>query len=78
MWTAPRFAPAAADEIEALFRHAQRTLVALRFLNPEMPRRLMPRLRRLFARSGLEREEVNILRGILARIDALIAPSGKK
>jgi tRNA/rRNA methyltransferase len=32
----------------------------------------MPRLRRLFARAGLEREEVNILRGILARIDDLI------
>jgi tRNA/rRNA methyltransferase len=32
----------------------------------------MPRLRRLFARAGLEREEVNILRGILARVDALL------
>ena len=37
--------------------------------------RLMPRLRRLFARAGLEREEVNILRGILARIDQLIERS---
>ena len=44
----------------------------MRFLHPEMPRRLMPRLKRLFARAGLEREEVNILRGILARIDQLI------
>jgi tRNA/rRNA methyltransferase len=32
----------------------------------------MPRLRRLFARAALEREEVNILRGILARVDALL------
>jgi tRNA/rRNA methyltransferase len=31
----------------------------------------MPRLRRLFARAGLEREEVNMLRGVLTRIDAL-------
>ena len=31
----------------------------------------MPRLRRLFARAGLEREEVNILRGVLSRVDAL-------
>jgi tRNA/rRNA methyltransferase len=37
-----------------------------------MPRRLMPRLRRLFARAGLEKEEVSILRGILARVDQLI------
>jgi tRNA/rRNA methyltransferase len=44
----------------------------MRFLNPHQPRRLMPRLRRLFARTRLEREEVNILRGILARIDQLL------
>jgi tRNA/rRNA methyltransferase len=71
VWSAPRFEPATHDDIEALHAHAQRTLVALRFLDPARPRRLMPRLRRLFARAGLEREEVNILRGILTRIDAL-------
>jgi tRNA/rRNA methyltransferase len=38
-----------------------------------MPKRLLPRLRRLFGRAVLEHEEVNILRGILARIDELIA-----
>jgi len=72
VWHAPRFAPATADEIEALYRNGERTLVAMRILNPEMPKRLMPRLRRLFARAGLEKEEVNILRGIVARIDQLI------
>jgi len=73
IWRAPRFAPATQDEIEGLHAHAQRTLAALRFLDPAMPRRLMPRLRRLFARTSLEKEEINILRGILARIDELIA-----
>ena len=73
VWQAPRFAPATVDEIEGLYAHAARTLVALQFLRPAMPRRLMPRLRRLFARAGLEKEEVNILRGILARIDQLRA-----
>ncbi len=72
VWQAPRFAPATADEIAALHEHARVTLEAMRFLNPAMPRRLMPRLRRLFARTGLEREEINILRGILARMDELI------
>jgi tRNA C32,U32 (ribose-2'-O)-methylase TrmJ len=72
VWSAPRFAPATLDEIEALFAHAERTLVAMRFLNPRQPRRLMPRLRRLFARTRLEQAEVNILRGILARIDQLL------
>jgi len=73
VWRAPRFAPATADEIAALYAHGERTLVAMRILNPHMPKRLLPRLRRLFARAGLEKEEVNILRGIIARIDQLVA-----
>jgi tRNA/rRNA methyltransferase len=72
VWRAPRFAPARSEEIEGLYAHATRTLVAMRFLDPKLPRRLLPRLRRLFARADLEREEVNILRGILARIDELL------
>lgn len=72
VWRAPRFPAATREEIEALYEHATRTLTALRFLDPRMPRRLLPRLRRLFARTGLEHEEVNILRGILARIDQLL------
>jgi len=75
VWQAPRFAPATGEAIASLHAHAERTFVAMRFLHPAMPRRLMPRLRRLFARAGLEREEVNILRGILARIDQLIERS---
>jgi len=72
VWRAPRFEPATHDEIERLHAHARRTLVAMRFLDPARPKRLLPRLRRLFARAGLEKEEVNILRGILARIDELV------
>jgi tRNA/rRNA methyltransferase len=77
VWRAPRFAPATADEIEGLYAHATKTLAAMRFLNPQRPKRLLPRLRRLFARAGLEKEEVNILRGILARIDELIERKAK-
>ena len=44
----------------------------MRFYHPARPRLLLPRLRRLFGRAGLEREEVNILRGILARIDQIM------
>jgi len=72
VWRAPRFEPATVDEIEALYAHGTSTLAAARFLDPRMPKRLLPRLRRLFARAGLEKEEVNILRGILARIDQLL------
>ena len=78
VWAAPRFAPATHDDIAALYAHAERTLIALSFLDPRRPRRLMPRLRRLFARAGLEREEVNILRGILSRIDAMCERGGRR
>jgi tRNA/rRNA methyltransferase len=75
VWRAPRFAAATHDDVESLVAHAQRTLTDIGFLDPQRPRRLMPRLRRLFGRAGLEREEVNILRGILARIDELLRRS---
>jgi tRNA/rRNA methyltransferase len=53
------------EEIEGFYAHLERVLCETGFMNPEMPKKLMPRVRRLFARSGLEPEEVNILRGIL-------------
>jgi tRNA/rRNA methyltransferase len=53
------------EEVEGFYEHLERTMVELGFLDPEHPKKLMPRLRRLFARAQLEREEVNILRGIL-------------
>lgn len=55
---------ATAEQIEAMFAHLQQGLEAIGFLDPAHPKKLMPRLRRLFARSGLEQEEVNLLRGI--------------
>jgi tRNA/rRNA methyltransferase len=55
-------------EIEGMFTHLEQALVALDFLDPGNPKKLMPRLKRLFARTQLEREEVNILRGIATRI----------
>ncbi|MCL2309462.1 MAG: RNA methyltransferase [Proteobacteria bacterium] len=72
VWRAPRFIGASHEDIERLYAHAEKTLIACGFLNPERPKRLLPRLRRLFVRAGLEREEVNILRGILAEMDALL------
>jgi tRNA/rRNA methyltransferase len=52
-------------EVELLFGHLEQTLYDVGFLDPKQPKRLMQRLRRLFQRTRLEKEEVNILRGIL-------------
>jgi tRNA/rRNA methyltransferase len=60
-----RVKPATHDEIEGFYGHLEQTLVHVGYLNPEQPKRLMSRLRRLFTRAGLQQEEVNILRGIL-------------
>jgi tRNA/rRNA methyltransferase len=59
---------AASEDIERMFVHLENALIALEFLDPANPKKLMSRLRRLFARSGLEREEVNIVRGIAKHI----------
>ncbi|HVL10860.1 MAG TPA: TrmH family RNA methyltransferase, partial [Burkholderiaceae bacterium] len=60
--------PATAEQIEGMFTHLEQALVEIGFLDPAQPKRLMPRLRRLLARTGLEAEEVNILRGIAKHI----------
>ena len=61
-------------QIEGMYAHLEQALVAIGFLDADNPRKLMPRLKRLFARTGLETEEVNILRGIARQ---MMARSGK-
>jgi tRNA/rRNA methyltransferase len=51
-------------QIEGMYAHLEEALVAIGFLNADNPKKLMPRLKRLFSRTQLETEEVNILRGI--------------
>ncbi len=57
---------AAIGDIEALYVHWEASMVASGFLDPKQPKRLMERIRRLFGRARLEREEVKFLRGMLA------------
>lgn len=55
-------------QIDGMYAHLEQALVAIDFLDPDNPKKLMPRLRRLFSRTQLETEEVNILRGIARQI----------
>jgi len=57
------------DEIEGFHAHLERAMLASGFYDPANPRRLLPKVRRLFGRVGLERDEVNILRGILSALE---------
>jgi tRNA/rRNA methyltransferase len=57
--------PATYEDVEFFFQHLAQTLYDIEFLDPKQPKRLIQRMRRLFQRARLEKEEVNILRGIL-------------
>ena len=53
-----------AAQIGGMLAHWEQALVALEYLDPQTPRKLMPRLQQLFHRAGLQEEEIHILRGI--------------
>ncbi len=58
--------PATVADLEGLYAHLERAAVESEFFVPASGSRLPTRLRRLFSRvPALEREEVNILRGLL-------------
>jgi tRNA (cytidine32/uridine32-2'-O)-methyltransferase len=61
--------PASAEDMERFYQHLESVLRQSGFLNPDNPRHLMRRLRRLFNRSRLDEREVNILRGILSALE---------
>lgn len=60
---------ATADAVEHLFEHLERTMIEVDFHDPDNPRQLMTRLRRLFNRTRLDEMEVNILRGFLTAVN---------
>ena len=69
---APAQAPvelARLDDIELFYKRLEETLIRIQFLDPDNPKRLMPRVRRLLARVPLEKEELNILMGVLKSIN---------
>jgi tRNA C32,U32 (ribose-2'-O)-methylase TrmJ len=52
--------------MEMFFIHLEQTLLDIKFMNPDQPKRLMARMRRLFNRARPDQNEINILRGILS------------
>ncbi len=53
------------EEVAGLLEHFEQTAVEIGFLDPKHPKKLLPRLKRLFVKAQLEKEEVNLLRGFL-------------
>lgn len=69
-------APVLADarQVAGMLTHLEQSLVALGFLDPQAPKKLMPRLNALFNRAQVTQEEIHILRGIAKAILQQSAP----
>lgn len=53
------------EALEGFYTHLEETLTQIGYLNPKAPKKLSERIRRIYSRARLEKEEVNLLRGIL-------------
>lgn len=60
---------APAKDVENMFQHMRRTLLAAGYLDPQNPDHILRAFRRLFGRTGLNDREVRILQGLWSRID---------
>lgn len=69
---------ASGEQVEHFYKHLERMLVAIDFHDPENPRQLMQRLRRLFGRTRIDVMEMNILRGILTNIEQALQENKPK
>ena len=67
--------PATAAEMEHFYTHLEQVMTDIKFLDTDNPRYLMRRLRRLFNRARPDKNEVNILRGLLTAVDRTRKPN---
>lgn len=59
------------DQMQQFYPHLEKMLEDIEFLDPNNPRLLPLRLRRLFGRIQLDKMEYHLLRGIFSRVQAL-------
>jgi tRNA/rRNA methyltransferase len=62
--SAPQGELADAQAVAGMLAHWESALVDIGFLDPQAPKKLMPRLNQLFNRTQLTPEEIHILRGV--------------
>ena len=65
-----------AQQIAGLLQHWEQSLIEIGFLDPQAPKKLMPRLQQLFNRAALTPEEVHILRGVARQMTRHQADKG--
>jgi tRNA/rRNA methyltransferase len=65
-----------AQAVAGLLSHWEQSLVQIGFLDPQAPKKLMPRLQQLFNRAQLTSEEVHILRGVARQMSQAAGKKG--
>lgn len=68
-WDQP---PVTADDLEYFHEHLAQTMADLDFYDPDNPKQLLTRMRRLFNRLRMDEMEVSILRGLLSSVQRMI------
>ncbi len=68
---------ATAEMMEGLFQHLDQAMLDIGFSDPRQSGKLNRRLRRLFLRARPDRDELNILRGILSAAQAAASTDSK-
>ena len=69
---------ATGEELELFYTHLESVLTHAGFLDPENPRYLIRRVRRLIIRAEPDQSEINILRGILSSLDPMLKRDREK
>lgn len=57
------------EQLEILFEHMRRTLLKIKYLNPQNPEHIMRSYRQILGRAGIDERDVRILRGLMSEID---------
>ena len=60
---------ASTKELQGLYQHLENSMIESGFLDKDKPGHVIDKLKRLFQRSELESQEINILRGFLSSLD---------
>lgn len=57
------------DDLERFYQHMEKMMIASGFIRESSPGQVMSKMRRLFTRARPERDELNILRGMLSSFE---------
>jgi len=65
------------EQLNGMLQHMEQTMVEIGFLNPDTPKQLMSRLRRLYQRAAPDQVEINIMRGMMTAMQSQIRSADK-